>query len=247
MTKCTRDWEEMRRRRADRYGGSGPTLEVCFVPGSHSRSLPSKRGARERILTESRGHRSTRRLSGPSMRRPASRLPWPTTSSAPPRLNRCAASPPHRPALRPSGEVGSRSLAVCRAASNGAGSQLAFALHGRTASPHTPPRLLHDSMLTRILPLVRRRLSELVSLDADNVHAQSARERPQPAAAAEAAAAQRARAGRRRRKGGGRVGRDPERLRGKVMGVCVRVCVGQYGLYGRPPRAAEMWCAGQLS
>ena len=125
--------------------------------------------------------------------------------------------------------------------------QPAFALHGRTASPHTPLRLSCDSMLTRILPLARRRSSSLVSLDADNIHAQSARERPLPAAAAGAAAAQRTRAGRRRRKGGGRIGRGPERLPGAVMGVCVRFCVGQYGLYGRPPRAAEMWCAGQLS
>ena len=129
----------------------------------------------------------------------------------------------------------------------GAGSPPAFVLHGRTASLHTPPRLSRHSMLTCILPLVHRRLSSLVSLDADNIHAQSARERPQPAAAAGAAAAQRAHAGRRRRKGGGRIGRGPERLPGAIMGVCVRFCVGQYGLYGRPPRAAEMWCAGQLS
>ena len=238
MTNCTRDWEEMRRRRADRYGGYRDTLEVCFIAPRHSRSLSPKRGARERILAESRGHRSTA-IELPFMNRPASRLPWSTTSSAPPRLNRCAASPPRWPALRPWSLVGSRPLAVCRAASNGAGSPPAFALHGRTASLHTPPRLSRHSMLTCILPLVHRRLSSLVSLDADNIHAQSARERPQPAAAAGAAAAQRAHAGRRRRKGGGRIGRGPERLPGAIMGVCVRFGVGRYGLYGRRSAAAS--------
>ena len=181
------------------------------------------------------------------MRRPASRLPWSTTSSALPRLNRIGipvrrlTTPPAHPETLWRGRFSIVGRVPRRFEWRW---QPAFALHGRTAWPHTPPRLSCDSMLTPILPLARRRSSSLVSLDADNIHAQSARERPLPAAAAGAAAMQRARAGRRRRNGG--VG-GPGRSVGAMMGVCVRVCVGQYGLYGRPPRAAEMWCAGQLS